>query len=280
MTGIGVILAIAIVYAGLLLCYRLLTPRSHPLGALDLGATGDTVVVINMEALRTLDNRLDVQVDVVPQDSLMDERLGVVNTDVAVRLYPPNDLVGDLQWVQGKTPAQVKTTLVARGDPDRWPFDSYTTDVISADVLVGSGNARTFLPARVEVTGSLVGWEISSTRSGPSTQSSGVGDDVTITLRRAKGPFIFDLGICLVLLSLPIMALYVAVQALLGKKKFVPPFLGWYAAMLFAIVPIRNILPGSPPPGAWIDQALVLWVLIALIVAMVLYIAAWHRHSE
>nr|WP_232070593.1 DUF4436 family protein [Mycobacterium lacus] len=25
--------------------------------------------------------------------------------------------------------------------------------------------------------------------------------------------------------------------------------------MLFAIVPLRNILPGSPPPGSWVDQA-------------------------
>ena len=35
--------------------------------------------------------------------------------------------------------------------------------------------------------------------------------------------------------------------------------------MLFAVIPIRNFLPGAPPPGAWIDQALVLWVLIALV---------------
>jgi hypothetical protein len=83
-----------------------------------------------------------------------------------------------------------------------------------------------------------------------------------------------------VLLSLPMMALYVAIQMLLGRKKFMPPFATWYAAMLFAIVPLRNILPGAPPPGAWIDQALVLWVLIALIVAMVLYVIAWHRYSE
>jgi hypothetical protein len=49
---------------------------------------------------------------------------------------------------------------------------------------------------------------------------------------------------------------------------------------LFAIVPHRNILPGAPPPGAWIDQALVLWVLIALVVAMAMYIYAWHRYSD
>jgi hypothetical protein len=246
----------------------------------DLGATGDTVVVINLEALHTVENRLDVQVQVVPEDSLMDMRLSVVNSDISVRLYPPNEL-GDLQYPKGKpTTAQFKTTLAANGDPDRWPFDSYTTPVLSADVLVGSGSERQFLPARLEVTGSLEGWDISSQRSGPSTQSSGAGDNVAITLRRAKGPLIFDLGICLVLVSLPAMALYVAIQMVRGKKKFMPPFSTWYAAMLFAIPTIRNILPGSPPFGAWIDQALVLWVLIALVAAMVLYVVAWHRYSE
>ena len=79
-------------------------------------------MVVDLEALRTVDNRLDVQVLVAPADSLMDTRLSVVNTDISVRLYPPNDL-GDLQYPQGKTPAQVKTTLVfddamvGRGDP-------------------------------------------------------------------------------------------------------------------------------------------------------------------
>ncbi len=44
--------------------------------------------------------------------------------------------------------------------------------------------------------------------------------------------------------------------------------------MLFAVVPLRNILPGTPPAGSWIDQAVVIWVLIALATALVFYIAA------
>jgi hypothetical protein len=50
--------------------------------------------------------------------------------------------------------------------------------------------------------------------------------------------------------------------------------------MLFAVVPIRNILPGSPPFGAWVDQALVLWVLVALVVAMTLFVITWYRQSD
>ncbi|WP_420866185.1 DUF4436 family protein [Mycobacterium alsense] len=49
------------------------------------------------------------------------------------------------------------------------------------------------------------------------------------------------------------------IQIALGRRKFVPPLVTWSAAMLFAVIPIRNLLSGSPPPGAWIDHALVIW---------------------
>jgi hypothetical protein len=81
-----------------------------------------------------------------------------------------------------------------------------------------------------------------------------------VTVKRAKGPLVFDLGICLVLITLPTLALFVAIQMLTGRRQFLPPFSTWYAAMLFAGVPLRNILPGAPPAGSWIDQAVVIWV--------------------
>ncbi|WP_260860518.1 DUF4436 domain-containing protein [Mycobacterium tilburgii] len=93
-------------------------------------------------------------------------------------------------------------------------------------------------------------------------------------MKRAKGPLVFDLALCVVLFTLPTLALSVTIPMVRGKRKFVPPFGTWYAAMLFAIVPLRGILLGSPPPGSWIDQAVVQWVLIGLVVAMSLYIIA------
>jgi hypothetical protein len=48
--------------------------------------------------------------------------------------------------------------------------------------------------------------------------------------------------------------------------------------MLFAVVPLRNALPGSPPFGGWIDMTLVLWVLVVLVISMLLYIMCWWRH--
>ncbi len=277
--GFGLLVAFIAVYALSLFGVHLLAKSSAPIKAPDLNATDDTVVLVRLEELKTVANRLAVKVLVKPQESMWDSRLDVLNTDTAVRMDPANDL-GDLVYPAGKSPAQVATTVEAHGDSNNWPFDTYTTDTLSADVLVGTGDAREYKPARVEVTGALQGWDVSVKRVGEASQESDRADSVIITLRRAKGPLIFDIGICLVLFSLPALAFAVAIQIALGKRKFVPPFVTWFAAMLFAVIPIRNFLPGSPPPGAWIDEALVIWVLIALVGAMGLYMLTWYRRSD
>lgn len=277
--AVAVIAGFVAVYVLSLFGVHLLARTAGPLKPPDLNATNDTVVLVRLEKLDTVANRLTVKVLVIPEESMFDKRLEVLKTDTAVRMDPPNDL-GDLQYPAGKSPAQVATTIEAHGNPNNWPFDSYNTDTLSAEVLVGQGDARRYIPARVEVTGGLDGWDVSVQRVGEASQDSDRADNVIITLHRAKGPLIFDLGICLVLFALPALAFAVVIQIALGRRKFVPPFVTWFAALLFAVIPIRNFLPGAPPPGAWIDQVLVLWVLIALVAAMALYMLTWYRQSD
>src|SRR5689334_8474759 len=283
--GVIILMVIVSVYVLSLLGVHQLQEAEAPLPPLDLSQGGGdaTIVQLRIEELKPTTNRLTVNVLVYPGVSSYDNRYDVLGTDVAVRLYPTSDL-GDLHYPKGKAPAQLSTTVEARGDPGNWPFDSYRTEQISADAFVGPGDNPKKVPARVEVTGELDGWDISVNRvhdpaALPTSRASDNGN-VVITLRRAKGPLIFDLGICLVLISLPTLALLVAIPMALGRRKFLPPFATWYAANLFAIVPLRNILPGAPPPGSWIDQAIVQWVLIALVTAMSLYIVAWIRQGD
>jgi hypothetical protein len=280
--GLAILLAFFATYGLSLLGVQALQKSEGPLPPLDLSQAGpdDTVVQIRLQELKPTTNRLAVNVLIYPGESLYDKRFDELNTDIAVRLYPPNDL-GDLQFPKGKAPAQVNTTIEAHGNPGTWPFDSYRTEPQSADVFVGTGAERKRIPAVVQVTGSMDGWDAEVRRS---TDTSETGShnisSVVLTLQRAKGPLIFDLGIILVLVSLPTLALLVAIPMAMGRRKFVPPFATWYAANLFAIVPLRNILPGAPPPGSMIDQALVQWVLLALATAMALYVYAWVRQGD
>jgi hypothetical protein len=278
----GIVAAVIVIYVLSLIAVHLLAKSAPALPAADLNKieADDSVVQVRVEKLDTVANRLTVNVLVYPKDSLYDKNFGVLTTDAAVRLYPENDL-GDLQYPVGKAPAQVSTSIEAHGDPANWPFDSYKTETIAADVFTGTGQSREKVPARVEVAGKLDGWDATVTRvHDPEDPNPDVQDDVIITLHRSKGPLIFDFGICLVLIALPVLALWVAIPMALGRTSFVPPFITWYAAMLFAIVPLRNILPGSPPFGSWIDQAVVLWVLIGLVAAMTLFLIAWWRNRD
>jgi hypothetical protein len=280
--GVAILLVFFAAYGLSLVGVRVLQRSEGPLPRLDLSQAGpdDTVVQIRLEELKPTTNRLTVNVLIYPGESLEDQRFDELKTDIAVRLYPANDL-GDIQFPKGKAPAQVSTTIQAHGDPGNWPFDSYRTEPQSADVFVGTGANRKRIPAIIEVTGSMDGWD-ASVRHSTDTSETGShnNNSAIITLHRAKGPLIFDLGIILVLISLPTLALLVAIPMALGRRKFVPPFATWYAANLFAIVPLRNILPGAPPPGSWIDQALVQWVLLALATAMALYIYSWVRQGD
>ncbi|MEE6135228.1 DUF4436 domain-containing protein [Mycobacterium sp. 050128] len=271
--GLGILVAFIVVYGLSLFGFHLLGESAAPLKAPDLNAADDTVVLVRIEELKTVANRLGVKVLVYPQENMWDPKLEVLKTDTSVRMDPPND-AGDLAYPAGKSPAMVATTVEAHGDPEIWPFDSYETDTLSAEVLGGSGDDRKYKPARVEVAGKLEGWDVRVQRVGEG------GDSVIITLERSKAPLIFDLGICLVLFALATMALAVVIPMALGKRKLVPPFGGWFAALLFAVIPIRNFLPGAPPPGAWIDQALVIWVLIALVAAMMAYMFTWYKKSD
>ncbi len=278
----GVVAVVIVIYVLSLISVHLLAKSAPPLPAVDFSKleADDSVVQVHLEKLDTVANRLTVNVLVYPKDSLYDKNFGVLTTDAAVRLYPENDL-GDLQYPVGKAPAQISTALVAQGDPGNWPFDSYKTEVIAADVFTGSGQNREKVPARLEATGKLDGWDATVTRvHDPEESNPDVQDDVIITLQRSKGPLIFDFGICLVLIALPALAFWVAIPMALGRTSFLPPFGTWFAALLFAVVPLRNFLPGSPPPGSWVDQAIVLWVLIGLVTAMTLFILAWWRHRD
>jgi uncharacterized protein DUF4436 len=280
--GLLILLAFFAAYGLSLVGVRALQKSEGPLPPLDLSQAGpdDTVVQIRLQELKPTTNRLTVNVIIYPGESLYDKRFDELNTDIAVRLYPANDL-GDLVFPKGKAPAQVNTTIEAHGNPGNWPFDSYRTEPQSADVFVGTGAERKRLPAVVQVTGSMDGWDAETQRKDDKSETGTHNtSSVVLTLQRAKGPLIFDLGIIVVLVSLPTLALLVAIPMALGRRKFVPPFATWYAANLFAIVPLRNILPGAPPPGSMIDQALVQWVLLALATAMSLYIYAWVKQGD
>lgn len=273
----GVVVAIVAIYFGCLLGFFWLDSSPDTLGSRDLTASNETLVVLELVALHPTENQLDLNVIVLPEANLLDSEFGVLTSNISVRLYPATDLV-ELQYKAGNTPARTSTSLSAEGDAGLWPFDTYTTSGIRADVIAGTGDERRYVPARVQLSGSLYGWRIDNEDIGSDIRRSDDDDITNVVLSRSRGMLALIFGICVVLMPLPVLALYVAINTARGRKKWLPQFGTWFAAMLFAVIPIRSVM--SPPPGSWIDKAIVFWVLLLLVGAMAIYIVTWARREE
>ncbi|WP_243636802.1 DUF4436 family protein [Rhodococcus sp. Eu-32] len=245
--------------------------RARALDTREPSASG-ALVYLDFVGVDGANFSIDARVTVYPGQDLVDDD-GYLKDDLVVDVSPL--AAGDrLEYVAGTTPGAGPVTLYADGDITRWPFDVH--DAADVAVRVTSESVRGSIPIAtdVAVTDSLSGWNVRADDPDRlSPQSFGV------TANRTAGSVIFALALCVVLLVLPVCALFVTVQTVRERKKFQPPMVTWFAVMLFAVLPLRNLFPGSPPIGSWVDYTVVLWVVAGLVTAMGMYVLAWWRQA-
>jgi Domain of unknown function (DUF4436) len=177
-------------------------------------------------------------------------------------------------YSKGMLPGVFPVPLTLARDVERWPFDSYYTGPITVELFTGASK----VPERANVTfvDRLTGWKVQVNR----VNNANALAPYEVDLGRSASTMVFAITILCIFVAIAAVGLFVAVQTVRDPRKFQSPLTTWYAAMLFAVVPLRNALPGSPAFGSWIDLTIVLWVLVALVVSMLLYIAAWWRYTS
>jgi hypothetical protein len=246
----------------------------HPHQIAESSASGDgTTVIADIEDIQSNNSVLRANVTVTPGPALLDPRtrnlkedLGIVVTSVVT--------AGKRTWSKGTRPDVFTVSLILAGDVANWPFDRYRSGPIIIELFSGAAQA----PERATVTlvDRLLGWKVSVT---PDTKTD-TPPLYRLDLYRSPSTAAFGVVILSVLIALAGLGLFVAVQTVRDRRKFQPPMTTWYAAMLFAVMPLRNALPDAPPFGGWIDITIVLWVIVVLVISMGLYISCWWRHLK
>lgn len=230
-----------------------------------------TVVTLNIESVQSDYSVLRGNLVVSPGSVLLDPATTSLKQDLTVEVTSVATPV-KRTWLKGALPGVFPVPLTLSRDTERWPFDRYYTGPITVELFVGA--MQTPERARVMIGDRLPGWKIHA--AGPDQARPFAPYEVT--MERSASTMVFAMIILCILLAIAGAGVFVAVQTLRDRRKFQSPMVAWYAAMLFAVVPLRNALPGSPAFGSWIDMTIVLWVLVALVVSMLLYIASWWRH--
>lgn len=230
-----------------------------------------TTVTANLQDVQQSNTVLLANLILVPGPALLDPRTHGLIEDLSVVVTSAVSPT-KRSWSKGMVPGEFPVPLTIAGAVTDWPFDHYVSGPITVEVFRGDNP----VPERASVTFAdrLAGWRIDI----ETTDNSGAVAPYRVELERSPSTKTFAVVILAVLVALAGMGLFVAVQTARDKRKFQPPMTTWYAAMLFAVVPLRNALPNAPPFGAEVDVRVVLWVIVVLVVSMLIYITCWWRH--
>ena len=213
---------------------------------------------------------------------------GPVATPVTALLTDPlTILVSDNDGPRSFTIAQdeIPTPLTSASSPtaivERWPFDAHSVDLAVALRCRRSTARRVRSPRSSADPRTCPG--------GPSRPQEIAGTDELVVdgepvtqmritasafrrhrrVRRSSSSRSWRSCRC--------SGLTVAIVAYRGIRKVEATLMSWMAAMLFATIPLRTFLPGSPPIGSWVDYLVVLWVVAGLVLGLVIYVLAWLR---
>ena len=267
---IGVVAFIAAYVASIVLYID--SGMGHPHQIAESPSSGDgTTVTVDIEEIESDNSVLVANLSIAPAPALLDPQSHDLKEDLSIVLTSAVS-AGKRTWAKGTLPDVFRVSLALAGDVAEWPFDRYRSGPITIDLF--SGAARALQHPTVTLVDRLLGWNVDVARV--STGNALAADRVD--LYRSSSTVAFGVVILAVLIALAGLGLFVAVQTVRDRRKFQPPMTTWYAAMLFAVMPLRNALPDSPPFGCWIDVTIVLWVIVVLVISMTLYISCWWRH--
>lgn len=240
---------------------------------------------VNPTAALTRNSRLTetLRVTLVNFDSgLLDDR--------SITQYPMN--THELVFKKGELDTALTAPVKIRveGNYQDYPLDTYRSEVIPI-VTAGAAEDEDFIPSKFGILGSAPGWivrELPLLESSPEAKAlidvSPDVEDVTemaseLYMGRAGSTTTFVILLLAAMITLAVMGLLVARAVANKRRRIEATMASWFAAMLFALIPLRINMPGSPPIGVWIDFLVLLWVELALMVGIAIFIASWLRYT-
>jgi len=229
-----------------------------------------SLVTLDVVAIQNNYSELVADLIVKPGPELLDPATDGLKQDLTVAVTSTTTPTRRT-WSKGMLPGVFPVAITLARDVERWPFDSYYTGPITVSLFTGPGQ----LPERANVTfvDRLTGWKVGVHRVNNVSPLA----PYEVDLQRSASTMMFAIVILCIFVTIAAIGLFVAIKTARDPRRFQSPMTTWYAAMLFAVLPLRNALPGSPAFGSWIDLTIVMWVLVALVVSMLLYIGAWWR---
>lgn len=237
----------------------------------DAGAIALTLVP---ESVNASGEQLSVLAFIQVGDGLTDE-LGQLTQGLKI-LITPTIGEGVISIPPGEAPPSTPLRLRLSGDIAAYPLDRYNAQ-ISAFALQSDNQGDIVglqpLTTRVTESPALNGWRMhQAIEQDPALPHF---SEVELSLQRSVA--ITAIAILLLLLMVLVSTLAIAVVSAVvrGRRALEFTYATWLATLIFAMIAIRNFMPGNPPVGSWLDILIFFWVEVILIGCLATLVGLW-----
>lgn len=152
-----------------------------------------------------------------------------------------------------------------------YPFDRYDGS-IELHVYGADGKE---LPTAITVFNTDAFFEVDTAQQEPTNG----GTLISLSIRRSASTMVFVIFIMLLMLGLAAAAATAAFYILHGRRGLIFPGCSLMAAMLFALIPLRNAVPGNPPIGSIIDFASFFIAEATIAISLISCVVLGYRHQ-
>ncbi|CAO3638920.1 unnamed protein product [Cunninghamella echinulata] len=190
-------------------------------------------------------------------------------------MLPPNSYSfyfnGKTTTVNGTDPStEWNFPINVYGDPGRYPFDYYQE--ILHFGFFPNHTLTNGITTHISAYGAQTGWDVAFNIR---TDTNGYFTLETSITRNyvTKG---FSLFVMILSWVLSLCQFFICAQALVRNREMIPQIIALPATLLFALPSLRNVQPGIPPIGIFLDMAGFFWnmalVAISLLICCLMFI--------
>ena len=196
---------------------------------------------------------------------------GVPPRDMTVHVGD-GDSVQDITLEAGRSAAPVTLRVSLRGSVGDYPWDRYDGRIsVSTTAEEGAPQA-----VRLIVWPVLSNWTIAAGRANLGSAS---GVDVNLHITRPSSFVVIAIAVYTAMALVGLSGLTIGGLVFLGIRRLDATLTGTLAAMVFAVPALRGALPGVPPLGGHADVLVFVWVELAVILGLTLFVSTWARRG-
>jgi len=198
---------------------------------------------------------------------------GVPPRNMVVHVGDGNS-VQDINLQAQTSAAPITLRVWMRGSVGDYPFDRYHGHISVSATPTAEGAPQ---PVRLIVWPVMSNWKIAAEQADPPL-SSRIALDVQVT---RPTPFIvIAIAVYTAMALVGLSGLTIGALIFLGVRRIETTLTGTLAAMVFAVPALRGSLPGVPPLGGHADVLVFVWVELAVILGLTLFVITWARRGS